>query len=294
MMLERYLNQRFSRSTVKYYLRDITIYLEDTGKDRAMHATWSEVMAYIENLRGRYSNANTVNRVLYAIKAYYSYLTDAGTREDHPCRDIKLRDAKGKETQLQDLFTTGELETLMQREERYSLAGARNQVIISLLIYQGVTAAEIANMHVTDIKLQEGSIYIKPTRKLKERTLALKPSQIMLFYQYIQEVRPRLLKNAISEVFLLTLRGSAETGEGIAYLLETLRDKFPGRRLNPGTIRASVISNLLKAGHDLRVVQVLAGHKKISSTERYRQGTSEAMKAAVVKYHPLNTTKHQE
>jgi integrase/recombinase XerD len=288
MKLEAYLEQRFSRSTVKYYLRDITIYLEDTGEEKAMHASWSDVMAYIENLRGRYSNANTVNRVLYAIKAYYSYLTESGTRDDHPCRDIKLRDAKGKETQLQDLFTTEELETLLQREERYSLAGTRNQVITSLLIYQGVTAVEIANMHLQDIKLQEGSVYIKPTRKLNERTLALKPTQIMLFYQYIQEVRPRLLKNSQSDTFIITLRGSTETGEGIAYLLETIKDKFPGRKLNPGTIRASVISNLLKAGHDLRVVQVLAGHKKISSTERYRQGTSEAMKAAVVKYHPLN------
>jgi integrase/recombinase XerD len=49
-----------------------------------------------------------------------------------------------------------------------------------------------------------------------------------------------------------------------------------------------ILKLFLQEGHDLRVVQVIAGHKKISSTERYRQGTSEAMKAAVVKYHPLN------
>ena len=291
MTLETYLQQRFSRSTVKLYLRDITIYLEDTGKEKAMHAGWSGVMTYIEHLRGRYGNANTINRVLYGIKAYYSYLAETGARDDHPCRDIKLRDARAKDIQLQDLFTPGELETLLQREERYSLAGIKNQVITSLLIYQGISGEETGKISTRDINLESGSIYIKPGSRHNERTLALKPAQVMLFYKYLHEVRPRLLKNARSEAFILTLRGSAETGEGIEYLVETLRNKFPGRKLNPGTIRASVISNLLKAGHDLRAVQVFAGHKKISSTERYRQGASEAMKAATLKYHPLNAFK---
>jgi integrase/recombinase XerD len=44
---------------------------------------------------------------------------------------------------------------------------------------------------------------------------------------------------------------------------------------------------MLKAGGDLRVVQVFAGHKKISSTERYQPSASEALKTAVNKYHPL-------
>jgi len=61
---------------------------------------------------------------------------------------------------------------------------------------------------------------------------------------------------------------------------------FPDRNLNPRTIRQSVITNLLKEGKDLRVVQVFAGHKK-STTEKYRQSGLEELQAAIEKYHPL-------
>ncbi len=44
---------------------------------------------------------------------------------------------------------------------------------------------------------------------------------------------------------------------------------------------------MLKEGKDLRVVQVFAGHKKISSTEKYKQTAIDELKAAIHKYHPL-------
>ena len=285
--MQTYLKERLSSSTVKLYLRDIAIYISHEGEEKAIHASWPQVMTYIDNLRGHYTNACTINRILYAIKAYYNFLIDTGERDDHPCRGIKLRDAKNTDLQLQDLFTSQELETLLDRQERYGLAGIKNQVMMSLLIYQGITAQEMTNIATHDINLQKGSIRIKPTRKLNGRTLPLQPSQIMLFYNYLNQVRPQLLKKRKSESFIVTLRGSAETGEGIGYLAETLRDKFPERKLNPQTIRMSVISNMLKAGHGLRTVQVFAGHKKISSTERYRPTASEALKTAVLKFHPL-------
>jgi integrase/recombinase XerD len=62
---------------------------------------------------------------------------------------------------------------------------------------------------------------------------------------------------------------------------------FPDRSLNAKTTRQSVIANLLKQGHDLRLVQVFAGHKHPSSTERYRQTGVEELKAGIIKYHPL-------
>ncbi len=62
---------------------------------------------------------------------------------------------------------------------------------------------------------------------------------------------------------------------------------YPGRTVNAQTIRQSVIAHLLKQRHDLSVVQVFAGHKYPSTTERYRQSAIETLKAAIEKYHPI-------
>ena len=188
--------------------------------------------------------------------------------------------------QLQDLFTVEELELLLEREERYKAAKLKNQVIISLLIYQALKLGELAGLKTDDVDLQSGTVYVGETPKSNSRTLSLKPKQVMLFYEYIHQLRPNLLRTE-TEYLLLNLRGQRENGDGVMYLIETFKPLFPGRNLNPTTIRQSVLANMLKAGKDLRVVQAFAGHRKPGTTGKYRQTGLEELKAVVMKHHPL-------
>jgi integrase/recombinase XerD len=283
---KQYLEKKYAPSTVKAYFRDIEKYHCEKGKEAVEKGTYNDVMAYIGKLREKQKKPHSINRELCAIKAWYTWLVVSGQRKDHPCRYIELKDIKTSPLQLQDLFTGPELELLMERKERFYSHTQRNQVIISLLINQALTAPEISLLTLNDIDLKEGTVKVRPSRKLNGRVLPLKTKQVMLFYRYINEKRPKLLK-VETESLIITTKGSAENGEGIAYLLETFRPLFPGRKLTVHTIRASVIANRLKTGEDLRKVQLFAGHKKISSTERYRQSASEELKAAIQKYHPL-------
>lgn len=284
--LTDYLLEKYSPETVKIYLLDIRRYTSYMGEEQAENATYRDIMEYTGYLRKIYQNPRTINRMLYGVKAWYIYLIDSAKREDHPCRQIKLKDARGADIQLQDLFTSIEMEKLMQRKERFEAARLRNRVVISLLIYQGLRLTEITKLRLQDINLEAGTVFVRAMPRTMARTLKLRTSQVMLFYSYIHELRPRLLRTGTDRL-VLTLRGSAENGEGINYLIETFKPMFPERDLNARTIRQSVITNLLKEGKDLRVVQVFAGHKKISSTEKYRQSGIEQLQAAIEKYHPL-------
>jgi integrase/recombinase XerD len=145
---------------------------------------------------------------------------------------------------------------------------------------------EIINLKTEDIDFEAGTVFIGATRGTNERRLQLKTTQVMVFYKYIHETRAKMLK-ADTDQLIINLRGKPETGEGINYLIETFKNRFPNRNLNALTIRQSVIANLLKSGKGLREVQYFAGHKKISSTEKYRQTGLEELKAAILKYHPL-------
>jgi integrase len=129
---------------------------------------------------------------------------------------------------LQGLFTSQELELLMDRKDRYRDVRIKNQVIISLLIYQGLTTGDIVNLTLKDIDLEEGTIYLKSTPKLNRRTLKLKPKQIMLFYKYINEERHKLLKSE-TNIFIFTKLGTPETGHGFKNLFKPFKKQFPGR-----------------------------------------------------------------
>jgi site-specific recombinase XerD len=286
MTLKEYLQKRHTKSTAERYHKDILNYLEAITQEKAKTATYSDIMDYIGQLRKKYSNPETIKVIIHAIKKYYYWLNHTGQRKTHPCRNLKLREKANRDIQLQDLFKPEELELLMERKERYKDVKIKNQVIISLLIYQGLTRNDIVSLTIKDIDLEAGTIHIKADTKTNSRTLKLKPNQVMLFYKYIHEVRPKL-KTIETDSLVITKSGTAEQGEGISYLLETSQYLFPERNLNTKTIRQSVIANLLKQGNDLRLVQVFAGHKYTGSTEKYRQTRIEELKAGIQKYHPL-------
>ena len=159
---------------------------------------------------------------------------------------------------------------------------------MSLLIYQGLLPAGLASLKTIDINLDKGTVYIKGGNKTNSRELQLKPQQIMLFYEYLQEIRPQLLKDNESDKLLIGGRHNPVTAEDITkHVKRSFKERYPGRKVNAMSIRQSVIANLLKSDKDLRVVQAFAGHKYPSATEQYKQTQVEALKQAVLKHHPL-------
>jgi len=284
MKLQDYLNKRHTKGTAERYLRDIQIYRKANPNHKT--ATYSDIMDYIGKLREQYKNPQSVRTILYSLKKYYSFLVYVKERKDHPCKFINLKDKQNRNIQLQDLFTTTELEQLLERKERYINLKTKNQVVLSLLIYQGLTTGELTRIELKDLDLEKAEIYIKSSSKLNSRTLKLKSKQILIFHKYITEVRPKIIKRE-SNILIINKLGNPETGEQISYLVSTFKHLFSDRNLNPKTIRQSVITNLLKAGNDLRIVQVFSGHKYPSATEKYKQTNVEELKKEVQKYHPL-------
>jgi integrase/recombinase XerD len=289
MNLLDYLQTRYTTKTAKAYKREIEIFIGNYPE--ANKALYKDLIHYMGRLRNRYSNAKTINRIVSSIKAYYDFLNYTGKRKDNPSKAIRLRDKQSRDIQLQDLFTPEELESLLNRKERYNPLEYRNKVLMSFLIYQAVLPRELAGITTDDINLEQGTVYIKATTKTNARTLQLKPNQIMLLYHYINEVRLKLLKKTQNQetekTLLISHRGNPETVSSLVSHVKRMKHKFTGRTLNMQTIRQSVITNLLKAGNDLRIVQVFAGHKYPSTTEKYKQTNVEALQSAINQHHPI-------
>ena len=281
MDLQSYLQEKLAPSTLDRYLREITFYKAQISNVKEVKYT--DILAYLAEVRKQGRQAKLS---LHAIQKYYSYLVFTKQREDNPAATIRLRDQKSRDIQLQDLFTCEELESLLKRVERYALLENRNKAMLSLLIYQGISKGELLALELENIDLEKGEIFIKSSRKINARTLKLQAKQVFWLLKYMEKDREKLLKENTKKLFISKL-GKAENGDGIRQLLRSKQKQFFPRKLNVQTIRQSVIANLLKQGKDLRVVQVFAGHKYPSSTEKYKQTQVEELKIQVLKYHPL-------
>jgi site-specific recombinase XerD len=289
MTLEQYLKNEYSTNGIKGYESTIKRYVLTLGS-KAEQGTYSDVLDYIGLLRAQNLHPKTLRNNLFAIKIYYRFLVAIGKRNDHPCQYLNLKDQINRAIQVESLYPKEVLETFYETwQSKNKVHQSRDKIIISLLIYQGLLVLEIIQLKTSDIDLEKGTIRIKGNVKNKGRTLSLKPKQILLFHNYLKnEYKTYHRKQKPSkrtEYFLMNEEGLQLWSGSINRMINEGKDKQ--NKLIPLKIRQSVIAQLVKENHDIRIVQEFAGHRRTSSTEAYKQSGLEELKSAIERLHPL-------
>jgi integrase/recombinase XerD len=289
-MLEQWLSDRYSAKSQPGYLYAIGLYLDWIGgASSALTADYGVILGYIAHLRTLHLRPRTLKNYVFAVKIYHHFLRDTDQRKDHPCLRLRLRDMVDRAIRVDELYTQEELIGLLEKgiSKIKGLTG-RNRVIIGLLVHQALLVSEIVALRVGDVDLVAATVYIGESVGNRARQLPLVASQVMALHGYIERGRPLLVGAHPEPGRLIVSRfGKALAGHGISRLLNGPGYLQRGKRYLPLRIRQSVIAHKLKAGHDLRAVQVFAGHRQISSTEAYRQDDLEQLKAGIAKHHPL-------
>lgn len=252
-------------------------------------------LKYIEELKQTGIKTHTLQSYIGNLKIYFKYLQQENNRLDNPIENINIR---GKiKTVLGHLLTADELEDLYYsystEEKDFPLWGnaqramglrKRNKVIIGLLVYQGLQTKEIQYLKAEHIDLYKGKIYVPQTAKTNARTLEIKPWQLMELMEYLQKVRPQIIPKDEEALFT-----SSYGNNNLSNVLKTISKELKLINYNFQNaiqIRNSVIVNWLKQ-HNLRKTQYMAGHRYISSTERYQQDNLEEMHEMINNFHPI-------
>lgn len=291
MTIKEYLQKKYSKSTLNSNLYNIKRFT-DYYQNKSEKATYTDILNYIAHLRKNYDlHPKTLRHCLTGVKIYFNYLLEIDTRKDHPCSELFLKDKIDKQIQVDTLYSPETLENFLKTFEikRKERLKRRNEVIITLLIYQALTVSEISDLEVENIDLESGEIHIKKGHHQQKRTLPLQAKQILLFYNYLEKERKELLlfnkENPVISYLILGQYGEKINPHTISKMINEYRK--PSEKLQPMKIRQSVIANLLKKENDTRIVQVFSGHSRASTTVQYKQTELEALQNAVNEYHPI-------
>jgi integrase/recombinase XerD len=89
LSLEMYLNQNLSTKTAESYLYTINHFLKINPK--AKRFKFQDIVSYMEQVSSKQSNIQYRVRILSAIKKYYDYLVMMGLRNEHPCKQLTIK-----------------------------------------------------------------------------------------------------------------------------------------------------------------------------------------------------------
>jgi integrase/recombinase XerD len=262
--------------------------------------TYNELLTYIDHCTTQGDGKTLINRKLSAIRKYYDYLLYQGEALKNPATGLFIKNKQ--HTLPSNLLTPEELTAIYDNYQVTDLRSQRNKVIIGLLVYQALTREELEKLEITDIKLNAGKIEIPGGKHGNGRTLKLESIQMLDLQEYISTTRPAILKGegiykigrkpdsinqekAQRQLFI-SMHGSDNLKNSFLHLVYALRKLNP-KLINAQQIRQSVITIWLKT-KDLRTTQYMAGHRYVSSTERYQVNQLDDLQDALNQFHPLS------
>ena len=265
--IERY--KRTAEHFVKWLSEHKDITPENTEK--------KDLLNYLQYLQEKQNlTAKTRQFILGIMRHYYAFLQLNGGVENNFANTIKLRGTR-KNTlnkilsleemnELLDIYYQFEVRTANDEDKHFY---KRNHLVLSLFIYQGLKRSEVTTLTFDDINLYKATINIHAKRRSNARTLPLQASQTGLFYDYLNNNQNNRLMNE-SELHKLSVN------------VKKLYPKFTGFN----QLRTSLITHWVQTD-GLRKAQYKAGHRYISSTEKFTANDIESLKDDINRFHPI-------
>lgn len=281
------LEQRLAEKTIRNYTSHLNKYLswlKETGQE-VNEIKYAELLNYIKCQEKRATTKNQINSYLIAVRHYYNYLKQLKRIEVNPATGLYI---KGETRRLpHGLLNEEQLQSLYENYTTNDLISQRNKVIVGLLVYQGLTANELSKLEPEHLNLRQGIIEVPGTTKTNRRILKLESNQLLDLQEYQLITRKELLTESQKTTpYLLTSSGSSTALRGTLEKLSKTLKRQSDYFTHFGQLRQSRITIWVKQ-YGIREVQQMAGHKYVSSTERYQKVSQEALLNELVKYHPL-------
>lgn len=259
----------------------------------AEEVSYTDLLLFMKHKSQKEITQRTIQNYMNTIHHYFEHLIEKQKITKNPAEEIEVKGVKRKV--LYYILEPHELQSLHNQYPKDKPNQIRNKAMLSLLVNQGLTTADLSRLEVDDINLRQGTIGIKGSARSNGRTMKLEAHQIMEFHQYIHEIRTTLMETrpkrnyqSKAETNKLFIGDGGSTDHFSNYITQLMIQarKFDSNLVNSKQIRASVITKWLRM-YNLREVQYLAGHRYISSTESYLENQMEGLMEEVQQFHPL-------
>ncbi len=284
MNFTNYLQQKkLSASTVKAYTRRSNYFLawlqqEDNSLE---NFTYNDVLDFMRYCTDEKKSKRNIHALLGTVRHYSNYLIVQGKRNDNPAAGIFI---KGLSRKLPiNLLSVEEMEELFKQYSIQLNVDSSKKIMLGLMIYQGLMGGELMRIESHHIKIKDGKIFIKGTKRTNERLLDLQALQITELQNYLNA--NKFKEGAMFTEQKLKVLSDKNVKNRVQYMFDQLK-KLNAKVINAKQIRSSVITEWLRK-NNLRQVQYMAGHKYVSSTERYQCNNLDDLQNELQQHHPM-------
>ncbi len=275
-----------SPHTIKAYRTDLANFADYVGPQGWRDIDHVLIRGYLANLYERGLSKTSVARALAALRSLYRWLAQEGEVEQNPAALVATPKLPKK---LPRVPTIEEVNTVLDADmPECSAFNERDQVILELLYGCGIRNSELIGINLDDIRWSNEMILVRGKGR-KERYVPFGNSAKAAVQAYLP-ARQRVIgetKHTTERALLINLRGSRLTTRSVGRIVKQIavaRGLSPD--VHPHTLRHAFGTHMLEEGADLRAIQEMLGHERLSTTQRYTQLTVKHVMDVYDKTHP--------
>lgn len=270
---EEYLRYRTSlaKKTVETYLdtvKRLFKYIEEESKVES----FKEIrVQYLEKFIGYLIEKHKISiptqlRITAGLKRFFCYLKENREIEDNPV--IRL-DKPKKEGKIPVYLNSEEVKRLIKAPDIKSELGIRDRAILEVLYSCGLRVSELTDLKMEDLFLEKDQISVIG-KGSKKRVVPIGEKAKKYLNQYMNKVRPKLIKNYRIRNIFLNYKGENITRKSIFLMIKKYAKKAEiEKEISPHTLRHTFATHLINGGIRTMSVQRMLGHSKMRTTQIY-------------------------
>ncbi len=260
-----------SPHTLRSYRSDLVEFGRFVGRDTPLDAVDPRtVRAYLAHLHARRLEPASVGRKLAALRSWFRFLVRRGALRRNAAREVRGPRLPRK---LVSFLPLDEATALVEGRALAGAARARDLAILELLYATGLRVSELAGLDLDAVDRSGRTVRVLGKGR-KERIVPFGGAAARALEAYLGE------RAAARGPLFTNRRGGRLTPRAIHEIVRrSAAAAGITRRVSPHTLRHTFATHLLDAGADLRAIQELLGHSRLSTTQRYTHvGTAQLMR----------------
>ncbi|MGH9901200.1 MAG: tyrosine recombinase XerC [Pyrinomonadaceae bacterium] len=245
------------------------------------------IREWLSALHTAQKKKTSIARKLATLRTFFQFLIREGVVETNPA---KLVSTPRLEKKLPNHLSVEEMVRFIETPDVETDLGKRDRAILELLYGTGVRVSELTKLDVHDIDFRNKLARVMGKRR-KQRIVPFGDPALHAVLHYLP-VRNAFLRNAPpadrqSEALFLNYQGTRITTRSVGRMVDKYIDICAGiHNISPHSLRHSFATHLLDGGADLRDIQELLGHARLSTTQIYTHVSMEKLIEVYDKAHP--------
>lgn len=259
-----------SPHTIKAYSTDLAQFAEYIGDAQWKAIDHVRIRGFLAHLYTRGLSKTSVARTLAALRSMYRWLAREGVVEQNPAALVSTPKLPKK---LPRVPTIEEMNAVLDGDAPDCAAFPQRDLLILELLYGcGVRNSELTGINLDDIRWSNELILVRGKGR-KERYVPFGDSAKSALTAYLPARQQLLAKRKkTSPALLINFRGSRLTTRSVRRIVKRVAvAKGLSPEVHPHTLRHAFGTHMLEEGADLRAIQEMLGHERLSTTQRYTQ-----------------------